>query len=83
MADQKRGSWYKFAVEEIEDAVKNKGRRLTPFEQQFMYGVPGNNRLPGVKRISEIGFKLSEKQEKILLNIHKRMTDVPSTWRRL
>jgi hypothetical protein len=55
--------WYDFALKEIERS----SRRLTEFEKLFLLSI---------KKQLARGIGLSEKQEKVLIGIHGKMTDV-------
>lgn len=70
--------WHSFAMREIDNAIKL-GRRLTPFEDQFLNG--DGKSTAGVRRRIGVGYALSEKQEAVLLKIHQRLTDVRLTRR--
>jgi len=65
-------NWYSFALKEIDRAIEN-GRRLKPFEDEFLNGDGKNS--AGIRRRVGVGFSLSEAQEKTLLRIHERMTE--------
>ncbi len=60
-------AWYKFALQEIDESK----RPMMAFERVF---------IKSIKARIETG-SLTDKQEKVLLNIHKRMTEIQRTKR--
>lgn len=60
--------WHKFALTEIERSH----RRMTQWEKEF---------IESVKPRINLELSLSEGQEKTLLRIHEKMTDMARGWR--